>query len=70
MKKSHLIAFVIFAVTYLVPFRYAVIEVEADAHAASALGILFSGIGILAGIYYLIKDDAEKEGHGEGASHH
>ncbi|HXP51804.1 MAG TPA: hypothetical protein VN922_17740, partial [Bacteroidia bacterium] len=60
---------VIFAVTYLLPFRFAVVEVEADAHAASALGVLFSGIGILAGIYYLIKDDAEKEGHGE-ASHH
>jgi hypothetical protein len=69
MKKSHLIAFVIFAVTYLLPFRFAVVEVEADAHAASALGVLFSGIGILAGIYYLIKDDPEKEGHGE-ASHH
>jgi len=70
MKKSHLIAFVIFAVTYFVPFRFAVVEVEADGHAASALGVLFSGIGILAGIYYLIKDDAEKEGHGEGSAHH
>jgi hypothetical protein len=70
MKKSHLIALVIFAVTYFIPFRFAVVDVSADAHAASALGILFSGIGILAGIYYLIKDDTEKEGHGEGSSHH
>lgn len=70
MKKSHLIAFVIFAVTYLLPFRFAVVEVEADAHVASSLGVLFSAIGILAGIYFLIKDDPEKQGHGEGSSHH
>ena len=67
MKKSHLIAFVIFAVTYLLPFRFAVVEVEADAHAASALGVLFSGIGIMAGCYYLLKDE-KSEDHGN--SHH
>lgn len=69
MKKHHIISFIIFAVTYLVPFRYAVIDVEADGHVASALGVLFSGIGILAGIYYLLKDDGEAKGH-EGAAHH
>jgi hypothetical protein len=70
MKKSHLIALVIFAVTYLLPFRYAVLEVDAAAHGLSTFGVFFSCIGIVAGIYFLIKDDAEK-GHGqEGSSHH
>ncbi|MGP8215636.1 MAG: hypothetical protein ACLQQ4_08745 [Bacteroidia bacterium] len=69
MTKNHIISFIIFAVTYFVPFRYAVIDVDADKHAASALGVLFSSIGILAGIYYLLKNDGAEKSH-ESSSHH
>jgi hypothetical protein len=70
MKKSHMIAFVILLVTYLLPFRFAVLDVSAFGHVASTFGVLFSGIGILAGIYFLIKDDAEKGHESEGSGHH
>jgi hypothetical protein len=71
MKKSHLIALIIFTVTYLLPFRFAVLEVDANAHGLSTFGVFFSCIGIVAGIYFLIKDDAEKShDDGHGSSHH
>lgn len=69
MKKSHLIALAIFTVTYLGPFRFAVLDVDADAHGWSTFGVAFTGIGAMLGIYFLIKDDKEKEGHGENAHH-
>lgn len=68
MKKSTLISLVIFVVTFLVPFRYAVLDVEADAHGLSTFGVLFTGIGFLAGFYFLLKDDISKS-H-EDSSHH
>lgn len=64
MKKSHIIAVIILAVTFLVPFRFAVLDINPDKHSLSTFGVLFSAIGIIAGIYYLIKDDAEKSHDG------
>lgn len=71
MKKSHLIALAIFAVTFVLPFRYAVLEVGADTHGLSTFGVIFTAIGFLAGFYYLLKDDKDKEhgAHGENAHH-
>ena len=69
MKKSKLIAIIIFAVTFLLPFRYAVLDVDAAAHGLSVFGVFFTGLGFLAGFYFLIKDDKEAE-HGEGQSSH
>jgi hypothetical protein len=60
MTKNRIIAFLILAVTFILPFRYAVMDVKSSNHALSALGILFSGIGIVAGFYFLVKDDKEK----------
>jgi hypothetical protein len=60
MKKSHIISLVIFAVTFLLPFRYAVLDVEAGAHVLSTFGVLFTGVGFVAGFYYLLKDDEDK----------
>jgi hypothetical protein len=37
--KNKLIAFVILAVTFLLPFRYAVLDVDAAAHGASTFGV-------------------------------
>jgi len=62
MKKSHIISLLIFAVTFLFPFRFAVLDVQADWHIESTFGVLFTGIGFVAGFYYLLKDDTEK-GH-------
>ena len=59
MKKSQLIAIVIFAVTFLLPFRYAVLDVHADAHGLSVFGVFFTGVGVLAGFYFLVKDDVD-----------
>ncbi len=55
MKKNHIISFVIFLVTYLLPFRYAVLEFKSSF--LSAFGVLFTAIGFLAGFYYLVKED-------------
>ncbi len=68
MKKSQLIAIVIFAVTFLLPFRYAVLDVDSTAHGLSVFGVFFTGVGFLAGFYFLIKDDVDKE-HGEHSAH-
>jgi len=62
MKKSHIISLIIFLLTFILPFRYAVLEVNADAHLLSSLGVLFTGVGFVAGFYFLLKDDKEK-GH-------
>ena len=62
MKKSHIISLIIFTVTFLLPFRYAVLDVDADAHGLSSFGVFFTAIGFLAGFYFLLKDDKEK-GH-------
>jgi hypothetical protein len=72
MKKSHIISFVILFITYVLPFRFAVLDVDASHHLASTFGVLFTAIGAMAGIYYLIKDDAEKshDAHDAGGSHH
>jgi len=69
MKKSHLIALAIFTFTFLLPFRYAVLEVDANSHGLSTFGVAFTGVGALLGIYFLIKDDKEKEGHGDSVHH-
>lgn len=69
MKKSQLISFAIFAVTFLLPFRYAVLEVDSTAHGASVFGVFFTAVGFLAGFYFLLKDDA-KGNHGEEHSSH
>lgn len=62
MKKSQLIAIAIFAVTFLLPFRYAVLDVDADAHGLSVFGVFFTGVGFLAGFFFLIKDDIDHKG--------
>ncbi|HTA27584.1 MAG TPA: hypothetical protein VK809_07345 [Bacteroidia bacterium] len=67
--KNKLIAFVILAVTFLLPFRYAVLDVDSDAHGLSVFGVFFTGVGFLAGFYFLIKDDADKEHGGEHSAH-
>jgi len=67
MKKNHWIALLIMAVTFLLPFRFAVLDVDASSHGLSTFGVLFSGIGIMAGCYYLLKDE-KSEDHGN--SHH
>ena len=74
MKKSVLISMAIFVFTFLVPFRFAVLDVTADAHGLSTFGVFFTGVGFLAGFYFLIKDDKDKshgshEGHDGGAHH-
>lgn len=68
MKKSKLIAVAIFAVTFLLPFRYAVLDVDSTAHGASVFGVFFTGVGFLAGFYFLIKDDVQGN-HEEHSSH-
>jgi hypothetical protein len=68
MKKHHIISFVIFLITYLLPFRYAVLEVKSSA--LSSFGLLFTAIGFLAGFYYLLKDDEEKKHEESGLEHH
>ncbi|NNM95937.1 MAG: hypothetical protein HKL88_10835 [Bacteroidia bacterium] len=68
MKKSHIISFVIFLITYLLPFRYAVLEVKSSA--LSSFGVLFTAIGFLAGFYYLLKDDEDKKHEQGGLEHH
>ena len=67
MKKSLLISMVIFLFTFLVPFRFAVLDVSADAHGLSTFGVFFTGIGFLAGFYFLLKDD--KDGSHENSHH-
>ncbi len=57
MKKSLVISFVILLITFLVPFRYAVLDVDASAHGLSTFGVFFTGVGFLAGFYFLLKDD-------------
>jgi hypothetical protein len=59
MKKSQLIAIAIFVVTFLLPFRYAVLDVDSAAHGLSVFGVFFTGVGFLAGFYFLIKDDID-----------
>ncbi len=66
--KNKLIAFAILAITFLVPFRYAVLDVKWDTHGLSTFGVFFTGVGFIAGFYFLVKDDLKKE-HGEGNSH-
>jgi len=61
IKKHHLIAIIILLVTYLLPFRYAVLDVAASHHGLSTFGVLFTAIGFVAGFYFLVKDDTEKE---------
>jgi len=68
MKKNQLIAFLILAVTFLLPFRYAVLDVGADAHGASVFGVFFTAVGFLSGFYFLVKQDPK--GHGEEHSSH
>ena len=68
MKKSKLIAIIIFAVTFLLPFRYAVLDVDSAAHGASVFGVFFTGLGFLAGFYFLIKDDVDHSHEEEHSS--
>ncbi len=67
--KNKLIAFAILAVTFLLPFRYAVLDVSADAHGASVFGVFFTGVGFVAGFYFLIKGDDAKSHGGEHSAH-
>ncbi|HTB32908.1 MAG TPA: hypothetical protein VK808_12845 [Bacteroidia bacterium] len=67
--KNKLIAFVILAVTFLLPFRYAVLDVDSNAHGLSTFGVFFTGVGFIAGFYFLVKDDI-KGNHGEEHSSH
>ncbi len=69
MKKSKLIALAIFTFTFLLPFRYAVLDVDSAAHGWSTFGVFFTGVGFLAGFYFLIKDDGQEE-HGNEHSPH
>jgi hypothetical protein len=69
MKKSQLIAVAIFAVTFLLPFRFAVLDVNAAAHGLSTFGVFFTAVGFLSGFYFLIKDDKDKEQGEEHSSH-
>lgn len=59
MKKNQIISFLIFLVTYLLPFRYAVLEVKSSA--LSSFGVFFTAVGFLVGFYYLVKDDKDGE---------
>ena len=68
--KNKLIAFVILAVTFLLPFRYAVLDVDSAAHGLSVFGVFFTGVGFLAGFYFLIKDDIKGDDHSEEHSSH
>ena len=68
MKKSVIISMVIFVVTFVLPFRYAVLDVDSDSHALSTFGVFFTGVGFVAGFYFLLKDDIGKS-H-EDSSHH
>ena len=73
MKKSVLIALLIFVVTFLLPFRFAVLDVGADQHGLSTFGVFFTAVGFLAGFYFLLKDDlAGNKDHGShgDSSHH
>jgi hypothetical protein len=54
----------IFMLTFLLPFRYAVLDVDAAAHGLSTFGVFFTGVGFVAGFYFLLKDDTDKS-HGE-----
>jgi hypothetical protein len=67
--KNKLIAFAILAVTFLLPFRYAVLDVDSDSHGASVFGVFFTAVGFVAGFYFLIKGDDAKSHGGEHASH-
>ena len=67
--KNKLIAVAILAVTFLLPFRYAVLDVDSTAHGASVFGVFFTAVGFLAGFYFLIKDDIQGN-HEEGHSSH
>jgi hypothetical protein len=69
MKKNTLISLAIFFVTFLLPFRFAVLDVAADAHGLSTFGVFFTGVGFLAGFYYLLKDDGSKGHEGHESSH-
>lgn len=71
MKKSIVISMLIFLVTFLLPFRYAVLDVDASAHGLSTFGVFFTGVGFIAGFYFLLKDDKDKshESHDGGAHH-
>jgi hypothetical protein len=70
MKKSKLISLAIFVITFLLPFRYAVLDVEADAHGLSTFGVFFTGVGFIAGFYFLLKDDKDKSHESHENSHH
>jgi hypothetical protein len=50
MKKSVVISLVILMV----------LDVKADAHALSTFGVFFTGVGFIAGFYFLLKDDKDK----------
>lgn len=67
--KNKLIAFAILAVTFLLPFRYAVLDVDSAAHGLSVFGVFFTGVGFLAGFYFLIKDDLKGNHEEEHSSH-
>jgi hypothetical protein len=67
--KNKLIAFAILAVTFLLPFRYAVLDVDSAAHGLSVFGVFFTGVGFLSGFYFLVKDAMSGE-EGEGHSSH
>ena len=69
IMKNKLIAFVILAITFLLPFRFAVLDVTADAHGLSVFGVFFTAVGFLSGFYFLVKDDI-KGGHSEEHSSH
>jgi hypothetical protein len=63
MKKDKLIAVAILAVTFLLPFRYAVLDVDSAAHGLSVFGVFFTAVGFVSGFYFLVKDDGKAEGH-------
>jgi hypothetical protein len=67
--KNKLIAVAIFAVTFLVPFRFAALDVDSDAHGASVFGVFFTAVGFLAGFYFLVKGDDAKSHNGEHSAH-
>ncbi len=73
MKKSILISLAIFLFTFLLPFRFAVLDVNADGHGLSTFGVFFTAVGFLAGFFFLLKDDfAGNKDHGNhgDSSHH
>jgi len=69
MKKSKLLAMAILLVTFLLPFRYAVLDVDSSEHGFSVFGVFFTAVGLISGFYFLVKDDKEPE-HGEEHSSH